>query len=78
MQEIRGESVTLAYVDQDYTGEVATGAAAGHRIALKVIKLPEAKHGFALLPRRQAVKRSFGQTEPNQLAEGVSSDQYAA
>jgi hypothetical protein len=32
-------------------------AAAG--IRLEVVKLPTAKHGFVLLPRRWAVERSF-------------------
>src|SRR5271166_7165948 len=46
-------------VDQGYTGEKPAAAAAEHGIALKVIKLPEAKRGFVLLPRRWVVERSF-------------------
>ncbi len=34
-------------------------AAAEHGIRLEVIKLPEAKKGFVLLPRRWVVERSF-------------------
>lgn len=34
--------------------------ASTHGIALEVVKLPEAKRGFALLPRRWGVERSFG------------------
>src|SRR5262249_39938419 len=49
-QEATGESVELAFVDQGYTGEEAFDAAAGHRIILEVVKLPEAKRGFVLLP----------------------------
>jgi transposase len=60
VQEATGESVELAYVDQGYTGEAASEAAAGHRIALEVVRLPEAKRGFVLLPRRWVVERSFG------------------
>jgi transposase len=60
VQEATGESVELAYVDQGYTGEAASDAAAGHGIALEVVKLPEAKRGFVLLPRRWVVERSFG------------------
>ena len=49
MQEITGETVTLAYVDQGYTGETAEGANA-HGIELEVVKHTEAKRGFVLLP----------------------------
>ena len=60
VQEVTGESVELAYVDQGYTGEEPFDAAAGHGIILEVVKLGEAKHGFVLLPRRWVVERSFG------------------
>ena len=33
--------------------------AAAHAIQLEVVKLPEAKKGFVLLPRRWVVERSF-------------------
>lgn len=59
IQEATGESVTLAYVDQGYTGETAAEAAKQRGIALEVVKLPEAKRGFVLLPRRWVVERSF-------------------
>jgi transposase len=59
VQEATGESVELAYVDQGYTGEAAQDAAAEHGIKLEVVKLPEAKRGFVLLPRRWVVERSF-------------------
>ena len=59
IQNVTGENVTLAYVDQGYTGEQAEGAAAIQGIALHVVKLPEAKRGFVLLPRRWVVERSF-------------------
>jgi transposase len=59
VQEATGQSVELAYVDQGYTGERAEGAAAAHGIRLEVVKLPEAKRGFVLLPRRWVVERSF-------------------
>ena len=49
----------LAYVDQGYTGEAAAEAAQAEGIALHVVKLPEAKRGFVLLPRRWVVERSF-------------------
>ena len=60
VQDATGESVDLAYVDQGYTGERPAQAAAAHGITLEVVKLPEAKRGFVLLPRRWVVERSFG------------------
>jgi transposase len=51
--------VEIAWVDRGYTGEAAAQAAAGHGIDHKVVKLPEAKRGFVLLPRRWVVERSF-------------------
>ena len=60
VQEATGDSVELAYVDQGYTGPEAEIAAAEEGIDRAVVKLPEAKHGFVLLPRRWVVERSFG------------------
>jgi transposase len=59
VQKRTGKSVELAYVDQGYTGDRAAGAAAKQKIELSVVKLPEAKRGFVLLPRRWVVERSF-------------------
>lgn len=59
MQTVTGDNVDIAYVDQGYTGARAANAAAAHGITLEVIKLPEAKRGFVLLPRRWVVERSF-------------------
>ena len=59
VQEATGDSVSLAYVDQGYTGDRAAEAAQAHGIELEVVKLPEAKKGFVLLPRRWVVERSF-------------------
>jgi transposase len=59
IQGATGEAVMLAYVDQGYTGENAAEAARKHGIALEVVKLPEAKRGFVLLPRRWVVEPSF-------------------
>ena len=59
IQDATGDSVELAYVDQGYTGEATAEAAAAEGIALEVVKLPEAKRGFVLLPRRWVVERSF-------------------
>jgi transposase len=60
VQEETGETVEIAYVDQGYTGENAADAAGEHGIKLEVVKLPTAKRGFILLPRRWVVERSFG------------------
>ena len=59
VQEATGATVELAFVDQGYTGEQAATDAAAHGIRLEVVKLPEAKRGFVLLPRRWVVERSF-------------------
>jgi len=59
VQEATGDSVELAYVDQGYTGEEPSDEAAGRGIILDVVKLPEAKRGFVLLPRRWVAERSF-------------------
>lgn len=59
VQEVTGETVKLAFVDQGYTGEQAAQDAAAEGIQLEVVKLPEAKKGFVLLPRRWVVERSF-------------------
>jgi transposase len=60
IQEATGESVKVAFVDQGYTGEDPRADAQQHGIELKVVKLPEAKRGFVLMPRRWVVERSFG------------------
>jgi transposase len=60
VQEATGESVELAVVDPGDTGEEPAATAAEHGIQLEVVKLPEAKRGFVLLPRRWVVERSFG------------------
>jgi transposase len=59
VQEATGESVTLAYVDQGYTGEQPAADAAAHGIQWEVVKLPQAKWGFVLLPKRWIVERDF-------------------
>jgi transposase len=59
VQEVTGDHVQLAFVDQGYTGERPVEAAKSQGIDLMVVKLPEAKRGFVLLPRRWVVERSF-------------------
>ena len=60
VQEVTEQSVEVAFVDQGYTGDQPAQAAHGQGMHLEVIKLPEAKKGFVLLPRRWVVERSFG------------------
>ena len=59
VQAATGDSVEIAFVDQGYTGADAADAAEQHGIRLEVVKLPSAKRGFVLLPRRWVVERSF-------------------
>lgn len=59
VQKVTDEHVEVAFVDQGYTGADAADAANEHGIRLEVVKLPEAKRGFVLLPRRWVVERSF-------------------
>lgn len=56
--EVTGDSVALAYVDQGYTGVQAAQDAEAHHLQRAVVKLPEAKKGFVLLPKRWVVARS--------------------
>ncbi|SDP81758.1 transposase, partial [Paracidovorax cattleyae] len=60
VQQATGHSVKRGWADQGYTGEAAAEAARDNGIELQIVKLPEAKKGFVLLPRRWVVERSFG------------------
>ena len=55
VQAVTGDQVDVAFVDQGDTGDEP----AAQGIELVVLKLPEAKRGFVLLPRRWVVERSF-------------------
>ena len=61
VQDATGQSVEVAFVDQGYTGAAPAPAAdaAAHGIRLEVVRLPGAKRGFVLLPRRWVVERGF-------------------
>jgi hypothetical protein len=52
VQAVTGEHVEIAYVDQGDTGPDPAASAAAHGIELVVIKTPQAKRGFVLLPTR--------------------------
>lgn len=58
VQAATGETVEVAFVDQGYTGDQPAEDAAIHGIRLEVVKLPAAKRGFVLLPKRWVVERS--------------------
>jgi transposase len=58
-QAATGSTVELGFVDQGYPGEEPAADAVAPRIRLEVVKLPAAKRGFVLLPRRWVVERSF-------------------
>jgi transposase len=60
VQEVTQQSVEVAFVDQGYSGDKPQQAAAEQGMQLMVVKLPDAKRGFVLLPRRWVVERSFG------------------
>ena len=52
VQAATGGTVEVGFVDQGYTGDDPAAEAASHGIRLEVVKLPQAKRGFVLLPRR--------------------------
>ena len=60
VQAATGETVQVAFGDQGYTDQQPAQDAAQVGITLTVVKLPAAKQGFVLLPRRWVVERSFG------------------
>ena len=62
VQAVTDGHVELAFVDQGYTGERPAAAAQDKGIRLEVVKLPEARKGFVLLPRRWVVERFFAWT----------------
>ena len=57
-----GQHVEIADVDSGYTGPDPAASAAAHGIELVVVKTPQAKRGFVLLPKRWVVERSFAWT----------------
>jgi transposase len=59
VQELTGQTVTVSFVDQGYTGEEAEYAAAVHDIDLQVVKKPKGQTDFVLLPKRWVAERSF-------------------
>ena len=71
LQRATGKSVKLAFVDQGYTGETPAADAKRHGIESSVAKLPHAKRGFVLLPRRWVVERTSARAaRSRRLAKG--------
>ncbi|NIJ60106.1 transposase [Pseudochelatococcus lubricantis] len=64
IQAATDQSVEIAFSDRGHIGEEPEKSAAEHGIRLEVVKLPEAKLGFVLLPRRWVVERSFAWATP--------------
>jgi transposase len=62
VQAVTDQNVELAFADQGYTGETPAAEAQAQGIRLEVVKLPEARKGFVLLPRRWVAERSFAWT----------------
>jgi transposase len=58
VQAVTQNSVEVAFVDQGYTGDDPKHDAQAAGIEWIVVKLPEAKKGFVLLPRRWVVERA--------------------
>jgi transposase len=58
VQDVTGDAVEVAFVDQGYTGAAAARAAQAHHMRLEVVKRPEGTPGFVLLPMRWVVERS--------------------
>ncbi len=81
VRAITGESVEIAFVDQGYTGEEPAEAAAEQGIELKVVKLPEAKKGFVLLPKRWVVERRRSRhcvSSPNRFSWAHATENHTA
>lgn len=52
VQEVTGQTIKRAYVDEGDTGDAPAEAANEHGIQWEVVTFPEAKRGFVLWPWR--------------------------
>jgi len=59
VQALTSGEVEICFADQGYTGDEPKQVAAELGMQLEIVKLPDAKRGFVLLPRRWVVERSF-------------------
>ena len=73
VQAATGGSVSLACVDQGFSGPRPAAAAPEHGIELEVVGLPEAGRGVVLLPRRWVVQRSFARIIRSAASSGTAS-----
>ena len=60
VQQVIGQTMELARADEGDTGRQARGDAKAEGIGLRAVKLPKAKGGSVLLPKRWVMGRSFG------------------
>ena len=61
VQVATGQSVTLAYADEGYTGNAPAQAAQDYGIDSQVVNIGHAKRSFVLLPRPLLVEHSLEQ-----------------
>ena len=61
-QEAAQGTLEVAFADQGYNGEKAAAAATEQGVELVIVRLPEAKRGFVLLPVRWVAERSLAWT----------------
>ena len=61
-QEATQGNLEVAFADQGYNGEKAEAAAREQGVELVIVRLPEAKRGFVLLPIRWVAERSLAWT----------------
>lgn len=59
MQEVTGDAVDIAFVDQGDTGARPAAETAAHGSRLEVVTLSTATRGVVVLPQRWVVERSF-------------------
>ena len=60
VQQATGGSAQVVFADQGNTGAQPSQEAARQGVTLEIVKLSDAKKGFALLPKRWVVERTFG------------------
>jgi transposase len=61
-QEAVQGNLAVAFADAGYNGERAEAAAGEHGVELVIVRLPETKRGFVLLPIRWVAERSLAWT----------------
>ncbi|GEN63065.1 hypothetical protein AOE01nite_12890 [Acetobacter oeni] len=60
IRQATDRSVELAWADQDYIGAKVVKAAEELDIIPEIVRHPQARHGFVLLPRRTGCGKIFG------------------